>query len=257
MIGPMTTPMHLVLRDGSPCAPSPIARDEEGARALAGLYAFGEGVTVRAMMLTTVDGAVAGADGRSVSIGTADDMFLMGVLRALADVVLVGAGTVRAEDYRRPRGRKELREPSRRPGGAALPALAIMTSTGELPAGIDPAWPTLLLCPTGAARLVSERSGWPSEQVIEADSPREVVDALSARGHRGIQLEGGPSALGRFATAGMLDEICCSTSHRTVGGPSPRMIDGSLYDQAWSLRSLLVGTDTHAARYSRIPDDRA
>lgn len=257
MIGPMTTPMHLVLRDGSPCAPSPIARDEEGARALAELYAFGDDVTVRAMMNTTVDGAVAGADGRSGSIGTADDMFLLGVLRALADVILVGAGTVRAEDYSRPRGRRELREPSRRPGGGALPALAIMTSTGELPGGIEPDWPTLLICPRAAVGTVAARSGWTAEQVIEADSPREIVDALSARGHRGIQLEGGPSALGRFARAGMLDEICCSTSHRTVGGPAARMIDGPLHDRAWSLRSLLVGADTHAARYSRIPDDRA
>lgn len=249
--------MHLVLRDGSPCAPTPIPHDADGARALAELSAPDEGVTVRAMMNATVDGAIAGADGTSGSLHNPDDSFVFGVLRALTDVVLVGAQTVRVEDYRRPLGRKDLRDPSRRPSGAPHPTLAVMTSTGELPDGIDPAWPTLLLCPPDRVSAVTARSGWPPDQVIAADSPAEMVDALAARGHRAIQLEGGPSAVGRFAATGIIDEICCSTSHRTVGGPSPRMADGPLHDQAWALASLLVGVDAHCARYRRIPEDRS
>lgn len=247
--------MHLVLRDGAPCAPVALPHDAEGAAALADLYAYGPGTTVRAMMNATIDGAIAGADGTSGSLSNPDDSFVFGVLRALADAVLVGASTVRTEDYRRPAGRGDLRDPSRRPGGADRPVLAIMTSSGQVPASIEPDWPTLLIAPRDAVSAVTARSGWPADRVIGADSPAEVVAALVARGHRGIQIEGGPSSLGRFAAAGLLDELCLSTTHRTVGGPSPRAVDGPLHDDRWELRSLLIGEHAHAARYRRLPDD--
>lgn len=248
--------MHLVLRDGAPCTPVALPHDAAGAAALAELYAYGPGTTVRAMMNTTLDGAIAGADGTSGSLSNPDDSFVFGVLRALADVVLVGAATVRTEDYRRPAGRTDLRDPSRRPGGADRPVLAIMTGTGDLPASVEPDWPTLLIAPRDAVSTVTARSGWPADQVIGAHSPADVIAALATRGHRGIQIEGGPSSLGRFAAAGLLDELCLSTTHRTVGGPSPRAVDGPPHDEAWDLRSLLIGEQAHAARYSRLPDDR-
>lgn len=249
--------MKIVLHDGAPVAAREIPPDAAGARALAALYAYGEGVTVRAMMNTTIDGAIAGADGTSGSLANSDDSFVFGVLRALADAVLVGSGTVRVEDYRRPRGRADLREPSRRPSGADAPVLAIMTSTGDLPEGIAPDWPTVLLCPRDEVTAVTARSGFPADHVIAADSPADAIAALTARGLRGIQIEGGPSSLGRFAAAGLLDELCISTTHRTVGGASPRLLDGPLHGGAWQLRSLLVGAHAHCARYSRLPDDRA
>jgi hypothetical protein len=55
---------------------------------------------VRANMVASVDGAATGGDGRSGTLGTPADARVFAVLRALADVVLVGAGTVRAEGYR-------------------------------------------------------------------------------------------------------------------------------------------------------------
>src|SRR5665647_1342020 len=56
---------------------------------------------VRANFITTLDGAAAGDDGRSGSINTGTDRDVFGLLRALSDVVLVGAGTARVEGYRR------------------------------------------------------------------------------------------------------------------------------------------------------------
>src|SRR5699024_2844044 len=102
--------------------PGAITQDTDGAMALAELSAFPREATgVRAMMNTTVDGAVTGADGTSGSLRNPDDSLVFGVLRALADVVLVGASTVRSEDYRRPQGRADLLSPSRRPGGGRRP----------------------------------------------------------------------------------------------------------------------------------------
>lgn len=250
-------PLHLVVRDGVAASPEAIARDAVGARSLADLYAYGPGTTVRAMMNTTIDGAIAGSDGTSGTLHNADDSFVFGVLRALADVVLVGSQTVRVEDYRRPRGRKDLLSPSLRLSGTDAPALAIMTASGDIPGSIDAAWPTYLLAPKHAVEKVRARSGFPAEHVITAATPAEIIAALGMLGHRAIQIEGGPSALGRFAAAGVLDELCVSTTHRTVGGESPRMIDGDLHDASWGLRSLLVGPEASCARYSRSPVESA
>lgn len=248
--------MHLLLRDGAPLpSPVPVPADAEGARALAALYAAPQlppgAVHVRAMMTTTIDGAVAGADRTSGSLHDPDDSFLFSVVRALADVVLVGASTVRAEDYRSVRGREDLLRPSLRPGGAPRPALAIWSRSGELPDYLDPDQPTYLLTPSAGAKDAARRSGLPAAQVLAADSPLEAVDALAARGMRLIQAEGGPSALARLAEVELLDELCFTTAHRTVGGPSPRVLDGAAHQTRWTLESLLLGEGATLSRYRR------
>lgn len=248
--------MHLLLRDGAPLpSPVPVPADAEGARALAALYAAPElppgAVHVRAMMTTTIDGAIGGADGTSGSLHDPDDSFLFSVLRALADVVLVGASTVRAEDYRSVRGCEDLLRPSLRPGGAPRPALAIWSRSGELPDYLDPDQPTYLLTPSAGAKDAARRSGLPAAQVLAADSPQEAVEALAARGMRLIQAEGGPSALARLAEAELLDELCFTTAHRTVGGPSPRVLDGAAHETRWTLESLLLGEGATLSRYRR------
>src|ERR1700691_199474 len=84
--------------------PSP--GDELDLLKLAGLYAYPRDSWVRANMVTSADGA-AYVDGRSGGLSGPDDKRIFGVLRVLADVVLVGAGTARTEEYkpaqRRPR----------------------------------------------------------------------------------------------------------------------------------------------------------
>lgn len=245
--------LHLLLSGGT-LLPSPrrVSRDGAGARLLAEEYAVDAArVSVRAMMNTTIDGAIAGADGTSGPLRNPDDSFAFGVLRALTDVVVAGAATVRTEDYRRPRGRGDLLEPSRRPAGAARPALAVWTSSGELPESVEADWPTFALCPPGRAAAVRDRSGLPADQVLAVSSGREAIAALAALGMRAIQLEGGPSRLGALVAEGVVDELCFSTTHRTVGGPSPRVLDAPAHDAGWALRSLLVGKHATLARYAR------
>ncbi len=248
--------MHLLLRDGALLpSPVPVPADADGARALAELYAVPDlppgAVHVRAMMTATIDGAIAGADGTSGSLHDPDDSFLFSVLRSLADVVLVGAATVRAEDYRSVLGREDLLEPSRRPGGGSRPALAIWSRGGELPRSVDPSQPTYLLTPAAGAARAARRSGLPAAQVIAADTPREALQALAASGMRLIQAEGGPSALSRLAAEDLLDELCFTTAHRTVGGPSPRVLDGVAHETRWQLGSLLLGEGATLSRYRR------
>ncbi|WP_114856035.1 dihydrofolate reductase family protein [Brachybacterium sp. YJGR34] len=248
--------MHLLLADGAVLdPPRTLPADAEGARRLAELYAFPtpgtSGVHVRAMMNTTIDGAVAGADGTSGSLRNPEDSFVFGVLRALADVVLVGAQTVREEDYRRPLGRADLLEPSRRPSGASRPALAIWSRSGELPATVEPDWPTFLITPPEHAAAAARRSGLPAAQILPARSVAEALQQLAARGLRAVQAEGGPASLGRLAAAGALDELCFSTTHRTVGGASSRVLHGAGHEQRWELVSLLAGQHATISRYRR------
>ncbi len=232
--------------------PRPIQRDAAGAAELAQMYALpSDRTTVRAMMNTTIDGAIAGADGTSGSLRNDDDAFLFGVLRALTDAVVVGAETVRSEDYRRPLGRADLRAPSRRPSGAPRPVLAIWSSSGNLPSSIQADWPTFLLTPPEHCEQASTASGIPAAQVLPAADAAAGIRALEERGLRGIQAEGGPSALARLAAEDLLDELCFSVSHRTVGGPSPRVMHGPALEQDWELVSLIVGPDATLSRYRR------
>lgn len=248
--------MHLLLRDGALLpAPFPLGIGPEAARTIADLYALpalpAGTAHVRAMMNATLDGAIHGADGTSGTLRNPDDSLVFGVLRALADVVLVGAATVRVEDYSHVQGRGDLLEPSRRPGGAPRPALAVWSDSGDLPDALDRRGPLHLISSPASAAEAGRRAGLDAEHVIAAATPSAAIEGLAARGMRGIQVEGGPSTLGRLAADGLIDELCFSTTHRTVGGGSPRMLRGAAHDQSWELSSLLLGEHATISRYRR------
>lgn len=245
--------MHLLYCDAAPLpAPEEITRDAVGAARVAELYAPPrDRLSVRAMMNTTIDGAIAGPDGTSASIAHPVDSFLFGVLRALTDVVVVGASTVRAEDYRRPGGRRDLREQRLRPSGAEYPAVAVITRSGNVPEQIEEHWPTFLVTPAQNVSAVRERTHLPADHVIAADSIRQMLDALEDRGFRAVQAEGGPSQIARFLAEDALDELCFSQTHITIGGDSPRAVHGAALRREWELASLIVGNGATLQRYRR------
>ena len=101
---------------------------------------------VLANMIATVDGATA-IDGRSGGLGGPADKLVFAAVRAVADVILVGAGTVRAESYGSPRTP---------PGKAAPPRLAIVTRSLD----IDPAGRVFVEAPADRRPIIvtTERS---------------------------------------------------------------------------------------------------
>ncbi|MGX1090511.1 hypothetical protein RKD47_001192 [Streptomyces albogriseolus] len=125
---------------------------------LAAAYAYPEpgpeGPTpwLRGNMVSTLDGA-AQHEGRSQPISCPADMRIFGVLRALADVVVVGAETVRREGYRPARARAEFAAAREAAGQGPAPAIAVVSASLDLdfslPLFTSPLVPTLVL--TGAA----------------------------------------------------------------------------------------------------------
>jgi riboflavin biosynthesis pyrimidine reductase len=217
---------------------------------------------IRANFIASVDGAVT-AGGLSRGLQTEGDNRVFAVLRDLADVVLVGAGTARAEQYEAvtPAGR---RLQARRDHGLpdALP-IAVVSASLDL----DPA-SALFADASGAGRtiVVTSEAG-PAERrtalAAVADvlvcGAREIdVDGLRAtladRGLTRVLCEGGPRLLGHLVDRGGCDELCLTISPLLVGPGPGRIVGGMPFDGAprgLSLHSLLEEDGALFARYRR------
>nr|WP_297423029.1 dihydrofolate reductase family protein [uncultured Actinotalea sp.] len=196
--------------------------------ALTELYAYPPGPWVRANMIATLDGAATGADGRSGSINGAADHRVFDVLRALADVILVGAGTARAERYRAPRTPEELLPVRRALGLPDHPPLAVVTRRGDLPAALldDSPRPWVFTVPE-APFLGHLRAHLPPERLHLHEGGVDVgsvLETLAAAGLGHVLCEGGPRLLGDLVAAGRLDELCLTQGAAVVGGDASRVV---------------------------------
>ena len=216
---------------------------------------------VRANFITSLDGAVTGADGLSGSIGNDADRRVFAMLRALSDVVLVGAGTARAEGYhpvRVPMGWRGLRE---RLGLAAAPVLALVTASLDIPSTVlDPlegSGPLLVITCGGAdpdrVRQVRDQVG--HDAVVQVGSNRidvtAAVEALGAAGLRRVLLEGGPRLMSDVVGAGVLDELCLTLAPVLVGGTAPRLVGGPPVAQGMRLAHVLESGGVLLTRWTR------
>jgi riboflavin biosynthesis pyrimidine reductase len=203
--------------------------------ALARLYAYPPvnarpAPWVRANMIASVDGA-ADLNGRSGGLSGDADRLVFSVLRSLADVILVGAGTARAEKYRLA-GQGQIWTALRQ-GQPPTPPIAVVTSQldldldGPLLADTDDQARTILLT-TQAAPAARRAAAAARADVILAGrdsvTPAAAVDALAARGHRRILVEGGPNLLRQITDAGLLDELCMTFSPVLEGGAAGRIL---------------------------------
>ncbi len=180
---------------------------------------------VLANMVTTVDGAVTTA-GRVGTLTSPADQRLLRLLRSLADVVLAGASTVRAERYGPVKLDAELRAARRARGQAEVPPIAVVTASLRL----DPdsrffteaeARPIVVVPRVASDRarsLLGDRA-----EVIEAGDERVDVGAtikvLSDRGAAIVLSEGGPTLLSELVRADLLDELCLTLAPFLGGDP--------------------------------------
>ncbi len=204
--------------------------------ALADAYAYptGPDVWLRANMVSTLDGA-AQHDGRSQPISSDTDMRIFGTLRALADVIVVGAETVRQEGYRPARARDAFAARRRAAGQGPAPAIAVVSASLDLdftlPLFTEPLVPTLLLTgATAPAERVRAARAAGAEVLVAGDSAGvetdKAVRVLAERGLKRQLTEGGPRLLAQFVADGVLDELCLTLSPMLTSGHAQRIADG-------------------------------
>lgn len=245
-------------------APDARVTDREwGLLELAEAYAYpaGSDAWLRANMVSTLDGA-GQHEGRSQPISGPTDMRIFGTLRALADVVVVGAETVRQEGYRPARAREEFATARTRAGQGPAAVIAVVTASLDLdfalPLFTSPLVPTLILTGAQAAPdriAAAEKAG--AQVVVAGDGagvdPARAVAALAGLGHTRLLTEGGPRLLGQFVAAGVLDELCLTVSPMLVAGDAQRISGGPSVKvpHRFELVSLLEEAGFLFGRYRR------
>jgi 5-amino-6-(5-phosphoribosylamino)uracil reductase len=211
-------------------------------------------------MVTSIDGATV-VDGVSGSLGGPADKEVFAALRAMADVVLVAAGTVRAERYGPPRLPDALVSARVARGQAAVPRLAIVTARLDLDLGAalftDAVVPPLILTVEQADAARRQAASAVAEVVVLGDASVDLVGALGwLRAEQGASVvlsEGGPSLLGALAAADVIDVVCWTISNKVVAGDSPRMAHGAGADppRAMHLARVLESDGMLFMRYVR------
>ena len=212
--------------------------DESPTVDLRAAYAVEADRHVRVNFAASADGAVT-VDGKSKGLSSDADRELFHVLRSLADVVLVGAGTVRAENY----------------GGAReadghIPAIAVVSRSLEL----DPESrlftdtrvpPIVVTCADAPPDRREALDGLADVIVAGTDSVdvKQAVDQLAERGLKHVTCEGGPHLFGSLASAQVLDELCLTLAPLIAGGRGGRIIAGLESQLADPLRLVHVLED--------------
>jgi riboflavin biosynthesis pyrimidine reductase len=206
-------------------------------------------------MIASADGAVT-LDGRSGGLSGPADKMIFTVLRSVADLVLVGAGTARAEHYR-PVQQDEIWL-QLRPENSPPPPVAVVTGTLDL-TGCEqlltvPSGPSQTIIITTAAAPADRKAALaPYTRLIEAgdkqvDMPA-AVDALRGLGYSSILTEGGPPLIGELIAAGLIDELCLTTSPLLAVGSAGRIVSGPPARQRLSLAHALLDDDFLLCRY--------
>ena len=213
---------------------------------------------VRANFISTLDGAAAGDDGSSGSINTGADRDVFGLLRALSDVVLVGAGTARVEGYRR----ITVRAPwlGLRRGRAPHPTIAVFSRSGDVPADLsrdraDSGDVLLVTCESAGTEAIDvARNTLGEDQVIVAGDASvdlaTAVDSLTVRGLPRILCEGGPHLMRDLTASGRLDELCLTIVPTLVAGDHPRITAGDSVSANLLPRLLIESQGTLLGRWS-------
>ena len=205
---------------------------------------------VRANMVASLDGA-ATLLGRSGGLSGEADRQVFAMLRAITDVILVGAGTARAEGYAPVRPESEgVRWAWLREGRTPSPPIAVVT--GRLDLDLDS--PLLTDAPEHARTIVITTASAPAARLEAAARTADVVvagemrvdlaaavAALAGRGHRCILAEGGPHLLSQLAAAGQLNELCLTVSPLLAGPGAGRIVQGAALSDGTPAPRLTLG----------------
>lgn len=180
---------------------------------------------VRTNFVTTLDGAATGQNGTSGTLGGESDTRVFALLRSLADVIVVGAGTARDEGYADFKVDTELRT---RLGLSPVPTMVLISrSLGIPPALLRPGIVVVTTADADPAALATLRES--VEVMAEGDGEIDwsaVLAEFADRGWRRVLCEGGPSLHGELVKLDLVDELCLTIAPILAAGAAPRIAHG-------------------------------
>ena len=241
---------------GWPSRDANVLDDEQ----LTGCYAINDrsSQSVRVNFVASIDGA-ATDHGLSGGLSGQADKRVFDILRRLCDVVLVGAGTVRAEGYGAMRLDPASVQFRRENGLADQPVFAIVSGT----LGLDPQSTVFTKAPVKAlvvtvgasSRVKKEALSRVTDVLVCGEERLDVdvmLDAFAKRGLRQVLCEGGPTLFGTLLGADRVDELCLTISPLIESGDAHRIVVGTLEKgQRMTLHHVLVSDGTLMLRYVR------
>lgn len=195
---------------------------------------------LRVNMVSTVDGSSTGDDARTGSINNAVDQRVFAMLRTLADVVVVGAGTAKAESYSPIEG---------------TPIVLVSRKAQVPPSLVDaPAGSVYLATCSKSDGLESAKEILGADHVLELGSHRVdlplLKQTMADRGWTSQLCEGGPHLLRDLVFQGCVDELTETTVPRLVAGAYPRITEGAPIDVPLRLTMLLEDEGTLFGRWA-------
>ena len=213
---------------------------------LLAVYGDGPDTYIRAGFVLSTDGGAVVAGGSRALSGPADRRVFR-TLRAVCDVILVGAGTTRAEDYGTIRLSPEGQRWRAERGLSPLPRVAVVSKSQQVDERVFTGGrPFVITCGDGSA--LAERA----DVIVAGRDDVDIacgLDQLAAAGCGRILCEGGPSLLAAVLAAGRLDELCL-TSAPTLLGPVAGLLPTAPEQSVdLQLRSLLEEDGVLLARY--------
>lgn len=188
---------------------------------------------VRLNMIASVDGAAYLGE-TSGSLGGAADKAVFAALRSLADVILVGASTMRVERYGPARLDPAARDRRQQTGLTPVPPIAVITRACQLdwdsPFFTQAEQRPAVITTSSSSTANRAAASTVAEVILAGDEEVDLTCAIGALGERGfgnVLAEGGPGIAAQLAVAGLLDEVCLTVSPMVVGSDARRILDGA------------------------------
>jgi riboflavin biosynthesis pyrimidine reductase len=215
--------------------------------------------SVRVNFVSSADGA-ATLDGRSGGLGNANDQRILGLLRQLADVLVVGAGTLRAEGYGGLRVSADAVRWRVDHGLPEHPRLAVVSARLH---GLGPEHPAFADAPVRPLVITIDAAPAGPRRALESVADvltcgDETLDAaalpglLAGRGLPGVLCEGGPTLFGALVAADRVDELCLTLSPMLAGPGPDRIIAGPpSVPRRLALQHVITDDELLFLRYGR------
>lgn len=184
-------------------------------------------------MVASLDGAIS-VEGRSGGLGGPADRRVFSALRSLADVILVGASTVRAEGYGPARITDDLQATRVERGQSPTPQIAVISASLQLDLSSslfsESATPPLVITAPGSSQARRVEVSRAADLLLAGQAERvdmpEALILLGDLGARVVLCEGGPTLNAQLLAHDLVDELCLTIAPLMVGGPAPRAASG-------------------------------